>query len=255
MCLIIFAYNWHPHYKLILAANRDEFYRRPTQSAAFWSDWSFVLAGRDLEQGGTWMGITKKGHLAALTNYRDPSQCKPTAPSRGLLVQDYLIAEPEPEAYLSDLLGTSALYNGYNLMIGTIDHLYYFSNQESQVYKIQPGIHGLSNSLLNVPWPKVERGKSNLKAYLESDHIEVESLFELMADKHQPEDHELPQTGVSLELERMLAPLFIEGDDYGTRSTTILLVDHHNKVQFWEKSFRHAQMEDTVTVSYEYLLT
>ncbi len=255
MCLIIFAYDWHPRYKLVLTANRDEFCQRPTQAASFWPERPELLAGKDLEHGGTWMGITKRGYWAALTNYRDPSQHLHTAPSRGLLVQDYLLAEPEPQEYLLGLLGTAKNYNGYNLLAGNVDSLYYFSNQESQVRKIPPGIHGLSNSLLDVSWPKVNRGKINLKACLQSDQIEVDDLFALMADKHQPKDHELPQTGVSLEWERMLSPMFIQGDKYGTRSTTVLLVDRHQKVQFWEKSFNQGDSKVTATVYYEFIMT
>lgn len=255
MCLIIFAYDWHPRYKLVLTANRDEFYQRPTQPAGFWPEMPEILAGKDLEYGGTWMGVTKRGYLAALTNFRDPSQHISGAPSRGFLVQDYLIAEPQPEAHLIGLLRTAKCYNGFNLLAGTEDGLFYFSNQQLQVRKILPGVHGLSNSLLDVSWPKVDRGKMNLKACLESDRIDVDDLFTLMADRHQPKDHELPHTGVSLEWERMLAPLFIEGDNYGTRSTTILLIDHYKKVKFWERSFNRGHSKEIGTVHYEFAIT
>ncbi|HVJ49301.1 NRDE family protein [Desulfitobacterium sp.] len=232
MCLILLAYDCHPQYKFVIAANRDEFYKRPTLPANFWPDNPDILAGRDLEQGGTWMGITTAGRFAALTNYRDPFQEKPQAPSRGYLVRDYLNSDLSPESYLKDLRAGRVEYNGFNLLTGTTQTLYYYSNQEKAIRRVEKGFHGLSNSLLDVAWPKVRKGVKALEGCLQEQNIEVEQLFEIMTDQERPSDSELPHTGVSLELERKLSSLYIVSPDYGTRSTTILLVNHHNRVQF-----------------------
>lgn len=252
MCLLVFALDCHPRYKLVLAANRDEFYNRPTQAAAFWPDRPELLAGKDLLKSGTWMGITKAGRWAALTNYRDPSQNRHGAPSRGLLVHDYLVGEDAPDEFLGRLVETAQQYDGYNLLAGKTDALYYYSNQQQAVHQIQPGIHGLSNSLLNVCWPKVYRSVRQLKDCLRDDVIQADRLFSIMADEQQAPDHELPGTGVSLEWERLLSSVFIAGENYGTRCTSILLVDRGDHVQFWEKNFINGKHEDEDMVSYEF---
>jgi len=237
MCLILFAIDRHPQYRLVVAANRDEYYHRQTLPANFWPDKPSILAGRDVQQGGTWMGITTSGRFAALTNYRDPSRHKPQAPSRGHLVQKFLVSSTSPESFMQDLLDEGDRYNGFNLLAGTPENLYYFSNREKVIRHLESGYHGISNSLLDVPWPKVTRGIDGLTACLQQQEISHEDLFALMADRELADDSELPQTGVSLEMERMLSSIFIEMPGYGTRSTTILLVDRKNQVQFWERTF------------------
>ncbi len=237
MCMVLWAHNCHPEYKLVVAANRDEFYQRPTLPASFWSDNPHLLGGKDILHGGTWMGITTTGRFSTLTNYRDPSNHNPHALSRGHLVQNYLESSLAPVSYMEKLIDIKEDFNGFNLLAGTLDDLYYFSNLEKRVRKVEKGCHGLSNSLLDVPWPKVSRGLRALEAGLNNRDINVEQLFEIMADKYMPPDHELPETGVSLELERLLAPAFVKMKDYGTRSTTVILVDRNNYVQFRERSF------------------
>lgn len=162
MCLILFAYDYHPRYKLVVTANRDEFYQRPALPAAFWEDNPEILAGRDLQEGGTWMGVTTKGRFAALTNYREPSSFKKVAPSRGRLVQNYLSTNLTPAAYLETLNDGGTAYNGFNLLLGDHNSLYYYSNREKLVREVEPGIHALSNSLLDVPWPKTTKGVNEL---------------------------------------------------------------------------------------------
>lgn len=237
MCLILFAIDCHPQYRLVVVANRDEYYQRQTLPADFWPDNPSILAGRDGYQGGTWMGITTAGHWAALTNYRDPSRHDPQAPSRGHLVQRFLESSTSPESYMRDLLDEGDRYNGFNLLAGTPENLYYFSNREKAIRPLGSGYHGISNSLLDIPWPKVTRGIRGLAACLQQQDINHEDLFALMADRELADDPDLPQTGVSREMERMLSPMFIEIPGYGTRSTTILLIDRENRVQFWERSF------------------
>lgn len=243
MCLILFAYDCHPQYQLVVAANRDEYYKRPALPAAFWPDNPAILAGKDLQQGGTWMGVTTMGRWAALTNYRDPASFKALAPSRGLLVQNYLISDVAPESYIGNLGNEEVVYNGYNLLVGTYDSLYYYSNQEKLIRKVEKGCHGLSNSLLDVPWPKVKKGINSLAACLRNEDIKVADLFAIMADRKQPDDQDLPYTGVSLELERMLAPAYVVSEKYGTKSTTVILVDRNHNVEFWERSFTAGNME------------
>lgn len=243
MCLILWAHDCHPRYKLILMANRDEFYSRPTSPAAFWADPPSLLAGRDEKEGGTWMGVTTQGRWAALTNYRDPSDQNSQAPSRGHLVHKYLDSRITAESYCQGLLTAGLPYNGYSLLAGTCDRIHYFSNRERLVREVDRGVHGLCNGLIDTPWPKTIKGKKALAAAIKKPAIDVEHLFAIMADRERPGDHELPRTGVSLELERMLAPLYVESQDYGygTRSTTILLIDRSHQVQFWERSFDPSQ--------------
>ncbi len=218
-------------------ANRDEFYGRPTAPAAFWEDAPGLLAGRDLREGGTWLGITRRGRLAALTNYRDPATLKDGAPSRGKLVSDFLRGRRSPEAYLRRLSPRAAQYNGFSLLVGNPDELYYVSNRGAQI-RLSPGLHGISNHLLDTPWPKVERGKQAFGDLLEREKTpSLEMMFALLADRSRPPDERLPATGVGLEWERVLSPLFIESPDYGTRSSTVLVMDRRGRVTFVERVF------------------
>jgi uncharacterized protein with NRDE domain len=240
MCLILFAWKMHENFPLILAANRDEFYERPSAPAAFWEDAPDLLAGRDLREGGTWLGITRKGRLAALTSHRDPSLLKIGAPSRGRLVSDYLRGRDTPEDYLRRIAPDADGYNGFNLIVGDPDDLFCFSNR-GVWERLEPGIYGLSNHLLDTPWPKVERGKTALTDLLtEKQDPLPEKLFDLLADRTRPPDDHLPDTGVGLEWEKILSPRFIESPVYGTRSSTVLLIDRKGDVTFVERVFNGA---------------
>ncbi|HEU5139392.1 MAG TPA: NRDE family protein [Bacillales bacterium] len=237
MCLITFAYEAHPRYRLVMAANRDEFYKRPTEQAHFWKDHPDVLAGRDLEKMGTWMGVTKNGRFAAITNYRDPSAENKNAKSRGALVGDYLCGAEPPSDYMKRVQKFGDQYNGFNLIIGDRRGIYYFSNRGNGIQHLGSGLYGLSNALLDTPWPKVEKSKERLAGCLEQEEVNPDCLFDLLADTDQAGDSALPDTGVSLEFERMLSPAFIESRDYGTRASTLLLIDHDGGVFFKERSF------------------
>lgn len=237
MCLILFAWKMDRNFPLVLAANRDEFYERPSAPAAFWEDAPDLLAGRDLREGGTWLGVTKTGRVAALTNYRDPASLKTGAPSRGILVGDYLRGDEMPEAYLRRIAPGAGRFNGFSLLAGDPDDLFCCSNRGATV-RLAPGIYGLSNRLLDTPWPKVERGKAALSAVLrEKGALSAERLFALLADRTRPPDDSLPETGVGLAWERVLSPLFIESPVYGTRSSTVLLIDRKGGVDFAERVF------------------
>jgi uncharacterized protein with NRDE domain len=236
MCLILFAHRAHRAFPLVVAANRDEWFRRPTAPAGFWPDAPDVFAGRDLEQRGTWLGITRSGRFAALTNYRDPASNRPDAPSRGALVSAFLRSRAAPRDYLERVRREAARYNGFSLLAGDGDTLLYFSNREGEVRSLEPGVYGLSNSLLDVPWPKVESGKSALSAALDGDPDE-EMLLRILDDTQLASDAALPATGVGLDWERRLSSLRIVGDGYGTRSSTAVLVGADGDVSFVERSF------------------
>jgi len=235
----------------VVAANRDEFYSRPTSPADFWQDNPEILAGRDLREGGTWMGITTNGRFAALTNYRDPSRNKKTAPSRGHLVQRFLDSTMTPSAYIDQIPDAGKEYNGFNLLIGEHDSLYYYSNREQILRPVSPGIHGLSNALLNDPWPKVIKGKQALEMALQHDEVKPEQLFAILVDQEPVEDQELPDTGVGLEMERGLAPAFVTMSGYGTKTSTVILIDHSDQVRFWERSFTEERPDVWTEVYYE----
>ena len=250
MCLILFAYESHPKYRLVVAANRDEFYSRPTSPAGFWQDNPQILAGRDLKEGGTWMGITTRGRFAALTNYRDPSRNKKTAPSRGHLVHKFLDNTMTPSAYIDQIPDAGREYNGFNLLIGEHDSLYYYSNREQILRPVSPGIHGLSNALLDDPWPKVIKGKQELESALHNG-VKTEQLFAILAAQEKVEDQDLPHTGVSLEMERGLAPAFVTMSGYGTKTSTVILIDYSGQVCFWERSFTEERPDVWNEVYYE----
>jgi len=238
MCLILFLYDTHPDYRLILAANRDEFYDRPTSPLAFWYDTPAVLAGRDLKGKGTWLGITKNGRIAAITNFREPALFKSDAPSRGLLVSDYLTGTKTPEIYLKHIKTIGHRYNGFNLLLGDSNGLYYYSNKAEKIKELKPGLFGLSNHLLDTPWPKVEKGKTGLKKLIAGEkQINTEDIFSLLADTTFAPDDRLPDTGIGLKWEQMLSSLFITSDTYGTRSSSIVLIDRSHKAVFSERSF------------------
>jgi len=236
MCLILFSHRTHPKYKLIIAANRDEFYDRPSMGAHWRGVSPDILAGKDMHAGGTWMGITENGRLAALTNYRAPSDMKDHMKSRGKLVLSYLEGEMTPEVCTETLSASAQDYNGYNLLFGDVDNLYCYSNKTDNLQKLDAGIYGLSNHLLDTPWPKVKRGKELLTDTISKDFTH-EDLLEILKDDFKPADIELPQTGVSLELERILSPMFITSPKYGTRASTIITVDYNNNVTFLERSY------------------
>lgn len=234
VCLILVAWHAHPEYPLVVAANRDEYYRRPTAPAAFWPDHPQVLAGRDLEAGGTWMGVTRQGRCAALTNFRDPVRHQPQAPSRGRLVAGFLTGAQSIDGYLDDL--DAPAFNGFNLLLGDGERLVAFSNVSNERHELEPGIYGLSNALLDTPWPKVGAGKTALQAALNALPDE-HPLGELLRDDRTHPDDALPATGVPLEWERLLSAAFVLSPDYGTRCSTLLSLSAGGIVTFDEQSW------------------
>jgi len=238
MCLILLGINSHPGYKLVLAGNRDEFYDRPTAKAAFWDEAPYLLAGKDLLGGGTWFGITKGGRISAISNYRDPKSVKKSAPSRGRLVSNFLLGNGSQASYLDGLTGEADRYNGFNLIVGLKDRIFWYSNRGNGIKELDPGIYGLSNHLLDTPWPKVIKGKSGFAGLITSPILaEPDEFFNMLTDRTVASDKDLPDTGVGLERERMLSPIFISSPDYGTRSSTLLFIDRDDWVTFIERTF------------------
>ncbi|MDP4121399.1 MAG: NRDE family protein [Bacillota bacterium] len=238
MCLIVMALETHPQYRLILAANRDEFFSRQAQKTHFWGEYPGILAGRDLEQGGTWLGVSQKGMFGAITNYRDPAHHNSALQSRGRIITEYLSGYCSAAEYMGTLSSGGTRYNGFNLIAGDNKEVWYYSNYCDRGQKLKPGIYGLSNSLLDVAWPKVRLVKKKMENLLKTWRGEPEELLLMLADKTLPADSELPSTGVSLEWERRLAPIFIDcRDGYGTRASTILTIAYNGTVNLIERTF------------------
>lgn len=241
MCLLIFAHRAHPRYPLLVAANRDEFHRRATAPSGFWSAHPELLAGQDLEQGGTWMGITRGGRFAAVTNYRDPARTLPAPRSRGELPLDFLAGNAAPLEYLRQVAGRGGDYAGFNLLIAQGEALWYLSNDtargEGEPRRLEPGIYGLSNARLDTPWPKVRRGKEKLRALLATPELDHDSLADLVLDRSLADTSELHQQGMESGMEQALSAQFIVTPEYGTRSTTTLLVQSDRRIHWRELSF------------------
>ena len=239
MCLILFAYRQHADYPLVLIANRDEYYARPTRAAHWWEE-TPVFAGRDLEAGGTWLGISRRGRFAAVTNVREPGGMQAGKKSRGALTQNFLTGDAPPGSYLQEMAPHDQDYAGFNLLLGDTRGFWFYSNRDHGVRSIEPGIYGISNGTFDEPWPKLSSGKLELAALLAGEIIAAE-LMEILTDHRIAQDHELPQTGVPLDIERMLSSRFIRSPEYGTRACTVLTIDRYNRVDFSEQNFRDAE--------------
>lgn len=250
MCLIALAHRLHPGFPLVVAANRDEFYARPTAAAAFWEDQPDILAGRDLECMGTWLGVTRGGRFAAVTNYRDPADARTGVESRGTLVSRFLGGSMSAGQFFSDVAAHGDAYRGFNLLASDGTDLYSYSNRAGAPRRLEPGIYGLSNHLLDTPWSKVRIARDRLRAALEPAPA-LEPLFSLLADTNTSSDSELPQTGVGHERERLLSAARIVSESYGTRCSTVVLQVSDGRVQFAERTYGPEGVELS-TVRYEF---
>jgi len=236
MCLALVAFSAHPRYRLVIAANRDEYHVRPAAPAAWWDEG--FLAGRDLKEGGTWLGIDRRGRFALLTNVRDPSRHDPTAPTRGALVPRFLVDRAPPPAALAALFAGGGRHNGFNLVAGDTSELHWGSNRAASPAALAPGVYGVSNHLLDTPWPKVERARAGFARWCGgADADDLAPVFALLRDAEQAPDEALPATGVPREWERLLSSPFIVSATYGTRCTTVVTVGRDGNVRLVERSF------------------
>jgi uncharacterized protein with NRDE domain len=250
LCLIVVAWRCRADLPLVVAANRDEWRDRAAETAHWWPDHPELLAGRDLKAGGTWMGVTRSGRFGAVTNFRDPSDRRSTARSRGDLVTDFLLARESPPAFLAGVARRAHEYNGFNLIVGDGASLWYFGSREGGARPITPGVHGLSNHVLDEPWPKVIRGRQAMESAL-AEKDPMPALFTLLGDPRGVDDAELPATGVGLAWERRLAAALIAGADYGTRASTALTVSAGGEVRLEERT-RGPQGEETARANHAF---
>lgn len=236
MCILFIAVEQHPEYPLIICANRDEFHQRPTQPMHWWQN-EKILAGKDLQVGGTWLGLSATGRFSALTNYRQPAKYEADRRSRGELVINAL--HDKNEKTLHTLKSDFNLYNGFNLIYGDLNKLYAFDSVNHTVKALGKGFHSVCNGALDDIWPKMLNGIEQLKQLTTQTTISIDNLFTLMSDRTTT-DEELPNTGLSKTLETLLSSIFIASEDYGTRSTTLILQDRLNKVKVFEQSYNIA---------------
>jgi uncharacterized protein with NRDE domain len=261
MCLAVIAWQSHPDYPLVVAANRDEFYARPTRPAAWWGQAVSLLAGRDEEAGGTWLGVNRRGRFAMLTNVRAPSERNPHAPTRGALVVSALQSAGPIATWLQNLAARSHAFNGFNLLVGDAlaapghePGLHYHSNRLGEPpRKLAPGIYGLSNALLDTPWPKVTRAVGRFACQL-ANRVDPDALLALMADRALAPDTALPSTGVPLEWERVLSAIQIRANGYGTRATTVITVRSDGLVGFVERTFDSDDPQRHTDRRYEFVI-
>ncbi len=255
MCLLLLAIRPDPRYSLVVAANRDEMYARPAAPLGFWEQSPGLLAGRDLEAGGTWLGLTRGGRFAALTNFREKARDGRDAPSRGTLVAEFLSGRQDAPSFLDRLRAEGNRFRGFSMVFGTVERLFYFSNREARSGPLEPGLYGLSNGPLDAPWPKVSASKERLRAAMAGPNGQLRAgLFTLLSDRSAAPDSELPDTGVGLEWERLLSPCFVVTPVHGTRCSTVVMITSQGGAYVEERSFDSGGAPGTVR-RFEFELT
>jgi uncharacterized protein with NRDE domain len=238
MCLLVLAWKHHPRYRLVLAGNRDEFHDRPAAPLGWWQDDPRILAGRDLKAGGTWLGVARSGRFGVVTNYRDLQAPIEGAPSRGQLVPRFLTGATSPKEFLDDLRGAAPRYSGFNLLVGGARALYYFSNRgPATPTALPPGIYGLSNHLLDTPWPKLARTRARFERLLAEPEVPAEELFTMLGDRERAATDDLPSTGLPGDWERIVSSPFVLNERYGTRCSSVLLVERTGRTVLQERRF------------------
>lgn len=237
MCLIVFSYKSHHKYPLILAANRDEFYDRPAREAHFWDTTPPLLAGKDLKAGGTWLGISTAGVMGAVTNYRDLNNPKTGKKSRGELITGLLTKKHPIESILQNYIRNGSEYSGFNMIAGSVENMYYISNIRNRIEKLNPGLFGISNAFLNTSWPKVDTAKNEFKDLTSTNTIDTDAVFDLLKSQHTYPESLLPKTGLSPEMEKKVSSIFIETENYGTRCSSLLMIDNNSEVTFIERTY------------------
>ena len=235
MCIILFAWQQHPDFPLMVAANRDEFHHRPAEAARWRGD---LLCGLDLAAGGTWLGLTRAGRFAAVTNYREPIQDQTAgARSRGMLPMGFLESDDTPEQWLKKIVAEQDQYGGFNLLVSDSKELWYIGNRGAAPQAVAPGIYALSNGLLDTQWPKTERGKMLMRQCI-NNNADTDQILDVLADDQVPDDDQLPNTGVGVELERLVAPIFIQSAAYGTRASTAIRFHSEGGFDFAEQRWQ-----------------
>jgi uncharacterized protein with NRDE domain len=239
MCLAVIALDAHPRYAVVVGANRDEFHRRPAERAHWWHDSAGheLLAGRDLEHGGTWLGVNRTGRWAFVTNVREPGRHDPRAPSRGGLVPAALRDSGDIRRTVETVVRDGTRHNGFNLIAGQETIALFGSNRTADVQPLRRGIQGVSNAALDTPWPKLMRATAGLAAWVKREDDDIDALFGVLADRTPAPDDALPSTGLSVERERLLSAPFIVSADYGTRCSTVLVVGRDGSVRLHEQTF------------------
>ena len=252
MCLLVLAWKTHPRYRLVLAGNRDEFHDRPAAPLSWWQDDPRILAGRDLKANGTWLGVARSGRFGILTNYRDLQAPIEGAPTRGGLVTRFLTGATSPKEFLDDLRGAAPRYSGFNLLVGGPRALYYFSNRGPNAPRVlDPGVYGLSNHLLDTPWPKLKRVRDKFTELLTQSEIRSDDMFALLNDREQAPEGDLPSTGLPADWERLVSSPFILNERYGTRCSSVLLVERNGRSILHERRFDSAGIQ-TGTTRFEF---
>ena len=240
MCILFFAINKHPDYPVIICANRDEFHHRPTQKMHLWPQ-ANILAGKDLQAGGTWLGLDNAGNFSALTNYRQADKLDRQKKSRGDLVLNALCAQQShlPDQQFAEHLTTAAKeYNGFNLIFGQLSKLYCFDSINQKLITIDHGFHSICNGALDDIWPKMARGQQQLEQIIgQAKPLDINQLFTVMTDQTQAPFEQLPNTGISQKLEQLLSSIFIISPEYGTRSTTIITVTKNAEAVVYERNY------------------
>ncbi|MGH8177386.1 MAG: NRDE family protein [Steroidobacter sp.] len=255
MCLLVLAWKHHPRYRLILAGNRDEFHDRAAAPLNWWQDDPRILGGRDLKAGGAWLGVARSGRFGIVTNYRDLQAPVEGAPTRGNLVPRFLTGATSPKEFLDDLRGAAPRYSGFNLLVGGSRALYYFSNRGPNApTALAPGVYGLSNHLLDTPWPKLTRTRTRFEKLLGEPDVPSEGLFAMLADREPAAVEHLPSTGLPEDWERVVSAPFIVNERYGTRCSSVLLVERNGRTILQEHRF-DAQGVQTGASRFEYTST
>lgn len=239
MCILAIAYNVHPQFPLILITNRDEFYNRPTLPIHSWQKEGHpeIIAGKDLEAGGTWLGMHQNGNLGILTNYRDLKNIKLNAPSRGHIITEYLLSGQTAFEYLQQLKTNAQNYNGFNLILSDNESLYHYSNHTNEITRMEPGIYGLSNAVLDTPWPKLVKLKTDFTKAIEQNNLQPAHLFQILKNQEKADDSALPQTGLDYQMEKAVSSIFIQTPNYGTRCSTLLFIQKDKSFKITERLY------------------
>jgi len=235
MCLVVFAWKVHPEYRLVLAANRDEFHKRPARELHWWPDYPGLLAGRDLQAGGSWLAVSKAGRFATVTNYREQPGQRRGLRSRGEIVSNFVSSNAPLESFVSSLEGDD--YAGFSLLAADREELWYVSNRGDAALRLSPGVYGLSNATLDTPWTKLVRSRDALRALVNADAIDETALFRMMADRTPAANTDVEAGSLPFALARTLTAPHIVSAEYGTRCCTTLTWSQAEVISVSERRF------------------